>query len=109
MTTSGESVHLLDAEPEGQRVAVCGVVEHSTAGERLNFTIAFTETECLLCRSRARECCVASLPLLSLTRPDGDTFTCPSCDKSWAWYDDEAEGGGWWPVVEVTTSGGDAR
>lgn len=46
----------------------------------------------------AYECCRANVPALSLTRPDGTTWECPECDRSWMWYTEEAEGSAWFPV-----------
>jgi len=44
-------VHLLHSEEFGHRVAVCGAVEQSFAGERLNFTIDPQYIECAHCAS----------------------------------------------------------
>lgn len=45
-------VHLLDREPYGERVAVCGVVEHARMAERLNFTIDPDHATCPICERR---------------------------------------------------------
>lgn len=42
-------IHLLHSEPPGNRVAACGLVEHSSVGERSNFTIDPRYATCLAC------------------------------------------------------------
>lgn len=49
-------VHLLDSEPTGHRLAVCGAREHSHAGHRLNFTIDPQDASCTACNQWCATC-----------------------------------------------------
>jgi hypothetical protein len=47
-------------------------------------------------------CCKAQVPgpVFTWAGPDRPRWTCPTCGTVYVWDDDEAEGGGWYPVVE---------
>lgn len=63
------------------------------------------EIDRLLRRERAeKRCCKDNVPELSFTRPQGEAWQCPVCDRWWAWDDAEAEGGAWWPFDRPTES-----
>ena len=46
----------------------------------------------------ATTCCERLVPKLSFTRPEGEQWTCPACDKRCVYVVDEASGS-WWTAA----------
>lgn len=51
-------------------------------------------------------CCEANVPRLSLTRPDGEEWTCHLCGDRWVYVIEESEGSMWVRAIDTEVDGG---